>query len=91
MKAITLLVALALVALASAIEDQSASTASATYAWWANLAHAGVVMAAYMSCLSVGWVATFFANDGGSEFYYCLLEAGVKSTWTPITSGEAVA
>ena len=66
MKAITLLVVLALVALASAT---SSGTVSSTYAWWFNFVQATAGMSVWMSCLFGGALSVFFANDAGTQFY----------------------
>ncbi len=75
MKATTLLVALALVALAAA-QDYATQEQSSTYVWWTNFTNATLAITAYLGCLSAGWVSAFFANDGGSQFYRCLLSTG---------------
>ena len=87
MKATTLLIALALVVLASAQDD---STISSTYAWWYNFGHASVAITSYLTCLYFGAVSAFFANDGGNQVYTCLFQAGINPlTWVEAKEGDS--
>jgi hypothetical protein len=69
MKAITLLIAFALIAMASA---STTFGINAQYAWWINFVLANNNISTYMTCLLGGWAAATFANDAGDWFYYCL-------------------
>ena len=81
MKAITLLVTLALISFAFADDFTDSTSISKTYAWWFNLGTVGVAIGIYSQCLYTGWIASFFSNDGGAGFYECLYENGTNSNW----------
>ncbi len=84
MKAITLLVALALFALASALSDQSADKVTSGYAWWWNLNRVLIAVSTYLACLSSGWVTAFLVNDGGTSFELCLMFTGNTANWSAL-------
>jgi hypothetical protein len=87
MKAITLIVALALVALASA--SHLTDNYSSTYAWWYNFQHATVAIGTYLTCLYSAAPQAFFANDGGSGFYTCLYKNGITlGYWDVMVEGD---
>jgi hypothetical protein len=71
MKAITLLVVLALVALASATTETN--TYTSIYAYWYNLVQSSINSGTWLACLYGGALSVFFANDGGNQFYKCLV------------------
>jgi hypothetical protein len=90
MKAITLLVVLALAVVASATTDQSASTISSLYAYYNNFILGNMLIATYLNCLFSASTSIFFFNDGGSQFYSCLASNGVRAVWNVPVSGEQV-
>ena len=63
----------ALVAVVSAASTPTAPTSMGpTYAWYANYALATMQIGIYVGCAGLGSITTFFANDGGWLYYYCL-------------------
>lgn len=74
MKAITILVLLALTAVASATQV-AATPYDGIYAWLMNIGLAYATILAYMTCIGTTHLQSFLWGDGGYAFYTCLGQA----------------
>ena len=79
MKALSILVLLALTALASATQVQT-TPYSSIYAWLFNQVLVTNLAVVYLTCLYGTWLNAFLWNDGGYALYLCLSLGGVSNT-----------
>lgn len=75
MKAISILVLLALAAVASATQV-AATPYDAVYAWYYNIMLTAINVFVYNSCLASSMIRSFLWGDGGYSFYFCLAQQG---------------
>lgn len=75
MKAISILVLLALAAVASATQV-AATPYDSVYAWLYNILLTGMTVYTYTACLAGTHLVSFLWGDGGYSFYYCIMTSG---------------